>query len=263
MLNSTPSSLEKQRAVWSREDIIVAYALYCIIPLNKINPKNKIIRQVAANRGKSAASMAMRMRNFQYIDPNITGEGKKGLSHTAKTDKEIFKEFQNDWGELSYAAETITGFNLFDTVSEKGASKLSSLNNRNKVNRQRAFFRSSVLAAYDNKCCITGVDILTFLRASHIKPFEACRTASERTDPHNGLLLNTFHDVAFDKGLITVTKDYTIRVSESVKKHVENNFIKQQLIDLESASIVKSKIFLPAPEFLEYHNDIIFKGGHL
>ena len=40
--------------------------------------------------------MVMRMRNFQYIDPKITGEGKKGLSHTAKTDKEIFKEFQNE-----------------------------------------------------------------------------------------------------------------------------------------------------------------------
>lgn len=119
---------------------------------------------------------------------------------------------------MRYAAETITGFNLFDTVSEKGASKLSSLNDRSKVNRQRAFFRSSVLVAYNNKCCIIGVDILTFLRASHVKPFEVCRTVSERTDPHNGLLLNTFHDVAFDKGLITVAKDYTIHVSESVKK---------------------------------------------
>lgn len=259
MLTSTPP----RKSVWSREDIIVAYALYCIIPLNKINPKNEIIQQVAENRNKSAASMTMRMRNFQYIDPNITGERKKGLSHTAKADKEIFKEFQNDWGELSYAAETITGFNLFDTVSEKGASKLSSLNDRNKVNRQRAFFRSSVLAAYDNKCCITGVNILTFLRASHIKPFEVCRTASEKTDPHNGLLLNTFHDVAFDKGLITVAKDYTIRVSEAVKKHSENDFIKQQLVELEGTSIAKSKTFLPAPEFLEYHNDVIFKGGSL
>lgn len=87
MLNFT----QPRKSVWSREDIIVAYALYCIIPLNKINPKNKIIQQVAENRNKSVASMTMRMRNFQYIDPNITGEGKKGLSHTAKADKEIFK----------------------------------------------------------------------------------------------------------------------------------------------------------------------------
>ncbi len=32
---------------WSREDIVVAFALYCVTPLNKINPSNKVIQQVA------------------------------------------------------------------------------------------------------------------------------------------------------------------------------------------------------------------------
>ena len=32
---------------WSREDIIIAYALYCVTPLGKINPSNKVIQQVA------------------------------------------------------------------------------------------------------------------------------------------------------------------------------------------------------------------------
>ena len=27
---------------WSREDIIIAYALYCVTPLGKINPTNLI-----------------------------------------------------------------------------------------------------------------------------------------------------------------------------------------------------------------------------
>ena len=27
---------------WSREDIVVAFALYCVTPLNKINPTNLI-----------------------------------------------------------------------------------------------------------------------------------------------------------------------------------------------------------------------------
>lgn len=31
---------------WSREDIIIAYALYCVTPLGKINPSNKVIQQV-------------------------------------------------------------------------------------------------------------------------------------------------------------------------------------------------------------------------
>lgn len=36
-----------ERVAWSREDIIVAYALYCITPLNDIRPSNKLIQQVA------------------------------------------------------------------------------------------------------------------------------------------------------------------------------------------------------------------------
>ena len=56
---------------WSREDIIIAYALYCVTPLGKINPSNKVIQQVAEIIPHSVASIVMRMRNFRYIDPDV------------------------------------------------------------------------------------------------------------------------------------------------------------------------------------------------
>ena len=59
------------------------------------------------------------MRNFQFLDPGVTGEGKKGMSHVAKADKEIFEEFQNDWGNLGAQAEEIVGLALFDGTPEK------------------------------------------------------------------------------------------------------------------------------------------------
>lgn len=245
---------------WLRDDVIAAYALYCITPLNKINPSNKIIQQVAEARELSLASLVMRMRNFQYIDPAISGEGKKGLGHVAKLDKEIFEEFRNDWGELSIYAEEVTGLAIFDADPEQGARPISSLTEKNKVSRERHFFRASVFAAYNNKCCITGLELPTLLVASHIKPYSECRGSAERTDPHNGLLLNTFYDKAFDQGLITVTKDYTIYVSKLVKEYSYNEFTRQWLIGLEGNQIIRSKTFLPDPECLEYHNDIIFKG---
>lgn len=239
---------------------MVAYALYCVTPLNKINPSNKVIRQVAEILELSIGSLVLRMRNFQFLDPGVTGEGKKGMSHVAKMDKEIFTKFQNDWGELAAKAEEIVGLALFDGTPEKGAKPISSLTEKNKVSRERHFFRASVFASYENKCCITGLSLPTLLVASHIKPYSKCRTSSDRTDPHNGLLLNTFHDKAFDQGLITVTKEYKIVVSQIVKDHAHDDFTKTCLAGLEGTKIILPRNFIPDIDCLEYHNDIIFKG---
>lgn len=67
---------------WSREDIVVAFALYCVTPLSKINPSNKVIQQVAEIIPHSVASIVMRMRNFQFIDPKVSS----GLKNVAKAD---------------------------------------------------------------------------------------------------------------------------------------------------------------------------------
>lgn len=238
----------------------MAYALYCVTPLNKINPSNKVIRQVSEILDLPIGSLVLRMRNFQFLDPGVTGEGKKGMSHVAKMDKQIFEEFQNDWGNLGAQAEEIVGLALFDGTPEKGARPISSLTEKNKVSRERHFFRASVFASYENRCCITGLTLPTLLVASHIKPYSKCRTSSDRTDPHNGLLLNTLHDKAFDQGLITVTKDYTIRVSQKVKDYAKDDFTKNCLAGLEGTKIILPRNFIPAVECLEYHNDKIFRG---
>lgn len=81
---------------WSREDIVVAFALYCVTPLNKINPSNKVIQQVAEIIPHSVASIVMRMRNFQFIDPKVSS----GLKNVAKADRLIYEEFKHDWGAL-------------------------------------------------------------------------------------------------------------------------------------------------------------------
>ena len=247
------------KARWAKEDIIAAYALYCITPLNKINPSNKLIKQVAEICNKSTSSFVMRMRNFQYLDPLANEGGKKGLAHVAKTDKQIFEQFRNDWGNLSSEAESIIKLNIFEATPEKGAKRLSSLTDRNKVNRERIAFRKYVEAAYNSKCCISGMEIATLLRASHIKPFNQCKNTNERTNPRNGLLLNVLYDDAFDKGLITITKDYKIRVSDIVKEYSDNDFTKESIINLEGNKIILPRDCYPLPEYIEYHNDMIFK----
>ena len=137
---------------WSREDIIIAYALYCVTPLGKINPSNKVIQQVAEIIPHSVASIVMRMRNFQYIDPKVSS----GLKNVAKADRMIYEEFKRDWGSLSLEAETLTGLAIFDSSPLQGAKPLSSLTNHGRVSRERHFFKQAVLAAYDDRCFISG-----------------------------------------------------------------------------------------------------------
>lgn len=241
---------------WSREDIIIAYALYCITPLNKIRPNNPLILQVANNFPHSISSLILRMQNFAAIDP---ASKVKGAAHAAKVDRVIFDEFKNDWGALSVQAERLTGLALFDADPVNGANPLSSLTDKNLVSRERSFFRASVFASYDYTCCISGMTLPALLVASHIKPYNKCRKASERTDPENGLLLNSFYDKAFDRGLITITPDLHIFVASEVKEKVDT-FTKDWLISLDGEKMKVPARFLPAPQYLEYHNDVIFRG---
>ena len=54
---------------------------------------------------------------------------------------------------------------------------------RTRVNQH--FFRAAVLAAYDHKCCVTGLAIPELPVASHIVPWAA--NPKRRMNPRNGL----------------------------------------------------------------------------
>jgi putative restriction endonuclease len=114
------------------------------------------------------------------------------------------------------------------------------------------------LASYENKCCITGITIPQLLNASHIIPWS--KNIENRVNPHNGLCLNVLHDRAFDKGLITITPDFKIKVSPYLlkSKHSETlSFITQ----FHEKVIIKPTRFVPLMEFLEYHNNKVFKNS--
>ncbi len=240
---------------WSREDIVVAFALYCVTPLNKINPSNKTIQQVAELIPHSVSSIVMRMRNFQHLDPKA-GEG---LEHVASKDKAIYEEFKHDWGALSLEAESLTGLALFDSSPLHGAKPLSSLTNHSKVSRERHFFKQAVLSAYDNRCYISGCELPQMLVASHIKPYSKCRDKADRMSPDNGICLNTFYDKAFDAGLFTITPSMKILVSPIILNRQQDACTALWLTKLNGTVLTSPLRFAPRSEFLEYHNDEVFK----
>jgi hypothetical protein len=77
-----------------------------------------------------------------------------------------------------------------------------------RIGQQR--FRREVLEFFDNRCAVTGSNLL--IRASHIKPWRVA-TNEERLNPANGLALSPVYDAAFDLGLITFRPDGQILLS--------------------------------------------------
>ncbi|MBQ1289786.1 MAG: HNH endonuclease [Lachnospiraceae bacterium] len=124
-----------------------------------------------------------------------------------------------------------------------------------KARVNQAFFREAVLSSYGNRCCITGISEVPLLVASHIKPWKDSDTKTERTNPSNGLCLNALHDKAFDRGLITVLPDLSIRVSSKLTGQDSGTLWLRQC---NKTSIEKPRRFMPGKEFLEYHNDVVF-----
>lgn len=64
-------------------------------------------------------------------------------------------------------------------------------------------FRDALLTYWSGACPTTGITDPNLLRASHIVPWAQCESDRERLNVHNGLLLSSLWDAAFDAGLVT------------------------------------------------------------
>jgi putative restriction endonuclease len=64
-------------------------------------------------------------------------------------------------------------------------------------------FRDALMTYWHSSCPLTGISNPALLRASHIVPWAKCDSDEQRLDVHNGLLLSSLWDAAFDAGLVT------------------------------------------------------------
>ena len=64
-------------------------------------------------------------------------------------------------------------------------------------------FRDALLSYWGGRCPLTGITDHALLRASHIVAWADCETDALRLDVHNGLLLSSLWDAAFDSGLLS------------------------------------------------------------
>lgn len=102
---------------------------------------------------------------------------------------------------------------------------------------------------------MSGLSEPRLLVASHIVPWS--KDKANRLNPSNGLCLSAIHDRAFDKGLITMSDDFRIIVSEELKR-CDEAFIKDVIIPLHGRTIEPPERFAPQAEFIAWHRNELF-----
>lgn len=251
---------------WSKEETILAFDLYCRTPFGKIHQNNPDIIALATLIGRTPGSVGYKMHNLAHLDPELKKRNITALAHGSKMDSEVFYEFCDDIAELSLQAQIIKDrMQKTDTREIIDYSEFEAIppgeykNQMMKTRIGQYYFRMSVLNSYGNRCCITGIQQPEMLIASHIKPWSVCDEKTERTNPRNGLCLNALHDKAFDKGLITIGLHYQIVMSEYLKESIMDEKTREWFFSYEGRIITLPDKFYPAKQFIEYHNDIIFR----
>jgi putative restriction endonuclease len=248
---------------WTREELIVAYNLYCKLPFGRLHNRNPEIISLASLIGRTPSALAWKLSNFARLDPSLQNRGISGATHGSRRDKEIWDEFAHDWERLSFESEELLAQMKGKPIERATNIDISDLPpgmEREAIVRTRVnqgFFRSTILAAYNSKCCITDLAIPELLNASHIVPWAI--DPKNRVNPQNGLCLNAIHDRAFDRGLLTITPDYRVKLSPSLKAIQDDEAIENLLFRYDGCEIALPDKFLPDVRFIEYHNQYVFR----
>jgi len=244
---------------WERDELLIAFNLYCRIPFGKLHSTNPDIIKLAQDLGRTPSALSMKLCNFASFDPTHKKRNVSGLAHAGKGDRLIWDEFNRNWEALAFesqqALERLIGKTVISKELELPTGPTESLRTV-RVRLVQGFFRDSVLASYKYTCSFCNLAMPEMLCASHIIPWS--KNTEKRADPRNGICLCTFHDRAFDRGLITVDEDFQIVISNRVRKIKTSPLHDIGFIKLHGSKILFPERFIPDIDALRYHRDTIF-----
>lgn len=251
-------NMKQGQRLWTRDELILAINLYCKLPFGRMHRLNPDVIKLAKLIDRTPSSIAYKLVNFASLDPSLKERGIKGASNVSKLDTEIWQEFYNHWDTLPYESELLlaefehTSVEALNHIPEHDLPKEGREKERVvKTRVNQSFFRSSILAAYNNTCCITGINKPELLIAGHIRPWGI--DEKNRLNPSNGIAINALHDKAFETGYLTITPDYKIKISSVLIKQ-DDSYISEYFSRYDGQLIKLPSRFLPDLEFLKYHN---------
>ncbi len=250
------TSTVPEGARWTRAEHLLAFELYCRTQFGRMHSRNPEVIALGKVLGRTPASVALKLVNFARLDPSLRERGVSGMTHGARGEEEVWKEFIHDPEALAVEAASLRGGSVegveepAETAGPVGRDALT-LSKRRIGQR---FFRAAVLAAYDDHCCVTGVSIPELLMASHIVGWAV--NAEQRTNPRNGLCLNALHDRAFDRLLMYIDFERRVRFARHrFPPGFASDSGNQWLLSFEGKAMREPKKFLPDPEFLGWHRE--------
>ena len=168
-----------------------------------------------------------------------------------------------------YTTEIESGKWLYDAVQERLSRSLSEkvvIGNDSPGERYvelmtkhrlgQGAFRIAVTDAYHRRCAISGEKTLPVLEAAHIVPYA-------ENGPHlvnNGILLKSDIHTLFDKGYMTITKDYRIEVSRHLHDDYGNGKDYYRYHGNRLVILPDQEKYRPNPQFIEWHNENVYLG---
>lgn len=251
--------LERDGITWTWEEHLLAFRIYNEIPFGKIDEKTPQVRSLAALLGRKVGSASRKLANFSRLDPVQAKRGIKGLPYGAKGEDAVWDAYWNDPEGLAFESErlfaartggTLEGIDMSVADLVIGTERETVV----KVRVNQAFFRRRIISAYQSRCCVSGLMTPALLTASHIVRW--ADDPANRMNPHNGLCLNALHDRAFDRYLMWVDEDMTIRFSPrlaEVKKQEPDAL--EWLRLFEGRQLLLPGEFQPSREFLRRHRE--------
>ncbi len=121
-------------------------------------------------------------------------------------------------------------------------------------------FRRAVVAAYDHRCAMCGIRMLTadghtVVDAAHIVPWSITHNDS----PRNGMALCRLCHWSFDEGMLSVSSRYVVIASPQI---IVSRNIPQHVSTLEGLSIVNpiDLLFMPDLDALKWHRQQVFRN---
>lgn len=124
---------------------------------------------------------------------------------------------------------------------------------------RKAGFRQAIMGMYDYTCAVCRLRIVTMdgesvTEAAHIIPF----SISKDDDVRNGISLCKLHHWAFDRGLISLDKDYEVIVSELMIERGPTEWMLTTLRGNPMLPLERDELY-PAQDALAWHRAKVFR----
>lgn len=261
--------MKKGQRLWTREELILVLNLYLKLPFGKLDARTPEVIHLADIIGRTEGSVSMRLNNFASVDPFHQQRGIKGLPGGIKQVQPIWNEFKDNKELLLFESEQILSKKENISLEKKYADVLEDIKDitgedklrlvKTRINQE--VFRKMVIANYEGKCAITGIDIQPLLLASHIMPWS--KNKQERLNPENGICLSAFYDRAFDRGYIGINEKLETLVSKHLKKKMKAEYYIKHFSFLNGIKINNPTKYFPKKDFLQYHLDTVFEKHKL